>query len=291
MSFTGAIIGTRVGFDPVLVSNGAEVIEVRSGGIAILVLSLGLIGGSVLADEVTVSFFAHSCFTVQAEGGPVVMIDPYGTYVPYPGLPAPADIVLMTHGHIDHCPDCYGETNRVEGDPIKVFLLNADGRCREKLPPASWKITEEFSTHAIEASHVTSGGGGQGWMCMFSFEIGGVRFAHLGDLGKTLTPGQIAALSDVDVLFIPVGGAFTINASEAMTVIAQLPSVKVVFPIHHFVAGHTPSSWSAMAPVSGFVLLAQSTYTVREIDDYQAAVSADTLPRSTEVWILEYKKE
>ncbi len=252
-------------------------------------LLAALMGVMAIGGEVTVSYLGQSCFTLEPEEGPVVMVDPYGSYVGFPGLPAPADIVLMTHGHIDHCPYCYGESDRVEGDPIEVYLLDKDGRCREKLPPGFWRITPEFTTHAIEASHVTASGGGQGWMCMFSFEIDGVQFAHLGDVGKILTADQRRALDNVDVVFLPVGGAFTIDAAEAMTVIAQLPSVKVVFPMHYYVAGATPTSWSSMETAEPFLQLAETMYTVREIDGHQVAVSADTLPRSPEVWSLDYK--
>ena len=139
---------------------------------------------AVNAGDVVFSYLGHSCFTTEAETEPVVMLDPYGSYVSYPGIPAPADVVLMTHAHIDRCPDCYGETDRAEGDPIKVFLLDDNGRYRERLPLAVWEVTPEFKAHAIEANRVMSTGGGQGWVCMLSFEIGGICFAHLGDLGE-----------------------------------------------------------------------------------------------------------
>jgi len=257
---------------------------VRLTILCVLVIGFGV---GVGAGEVAVSYLGHSCFTIQAEGGPILMLDPYGSYVPYPALPKPADIVLITHAHIDHCPYCFGENDRVEGDPIKVFLLDAEGHCREKLPPGAWVITDEFKTHAIEGSHVTQSGGGEGWVCMFSFEIDGIRFAHLGDLGRFLNSTQMEALSGVDVLFLPVGGAYTLDAAEAMTVIAQLPSVKVVFPMHYYVEGYCP--WSAMAPVNDFTELAQMMYTVREIDGSSVSLDAETLPRSVEVWVLQFE--
>ena len=49
---------------------------------------------------------------------------------------------------------------------------------------------------------------------MFIFEVGGVRIAHLGDLGHVLNDEQLAAIGAVDVLLIPVGGTFTIDALD-----------------------------------------------------------------------------
>jgi len=244
---------------------------------------------AVVGGEVAVSFLGHSCFTIQAAGEPVVLIDPYATYVPYPGLPVAADIVLMTHRHIDHCPYCYGETDRVDGDPMLVHLWDDAGRCREKIPPAAWVITPEFKTHAIEATHVTESGGGQGWVCIFSFEVDGIRFAHFGDIGRTLTEAQIEALDGVEVIFLPVGGSFTIDPAEAMTVIGQLPSVRIAFPMHFGVAGITP--WPTIAPLEDFTTLAGATYTVRRFDGYTVELDDETLPRSVEIWVLPHKPD
>ena len=73
-----------------------------------------------------------------------------------------------------------------------------------------------------------------------------------------------------------------------MTVIAQLPSVKVVFPMHYYVEGYCP--WPDMAPLEDFTLVADVLYTVREIDDYKAVLDVDTLPRGVEIWVLEFQE-
>lgn len=170
-----------------------------------------------------------------------------------------------------------------------LYLIDTStGRCKEKLPPSSWVITDDFKTHAIEGNHETLSGGGAGWVCMFSFEIGGIKFAHLGDLGRVLSATQMQALSDVDVLFLPVGGVATIDAAEALTVMAQLPSVKVVFPMHYYVEGITP--WRDFAPLTDFTDVAELQHTVRTIGDFKALLDADALPESVEVWILDYER-
>ena len=121
---------------------------------------------------------------------------------------------------------------------------------------------------------------------MFSFEVGGLRFAHLADLGRILTSSQITALGVVDVLFIPVGGAFTIDAAEALTVIAQLPTVKIVFPMHYYVEDITP--WPEIAPLSDFTLVADTMHEVINQETHQVVIDSSALPETVEVWVLEF---
>lgn len=244
-----------------------------------------LLGPLVLAEDVTITYLGHSCFTVEAEKG-TVMIDPYATYVPYPGLPKPADVVLITHGHIDHCPWCYGEEDRVLGEPILVWPFDKAGRVKE----GRWRITDWLVVDFIEATHVTRTGGGQGLVSLFAFDLGGIRFAHLGDLGRPLTEGQVAALGDVEVLMIPVGGAYTVDAAEAIDVIKQLPTVKVVLPMHYFVEGHCP--WRGLDPLSVFIDLAQEEgWPVQKPGASQVVLSADALPEALEVWAMDFASE
>ena len=250
---------------------------------ALLVAGVLLCGVVVSGGEVVLTYYGHSCVTLQGEDGPVVMIDPYGTYVPHPGLPAAADIVLMTHAHVDHCPPCYREMDRVLGeDPFYFLALEPDGRARD----GRYNLDDRLSVKVIPASHVNARGGGAGEVGMLRFEIDGIVFAHLGDLGTLLDAAQMAALRDVQIVFLPVGKQFTLDEAEAMTVIAQLPGVKVVFPIHYYVEGITP--WTGMAPLSEFTSVASVMYPVIEIDDSWVTLDADDLPASLEVWVLDY---
>ena len=241
-----------------------------------------LSGYALAAEPIDIIYLGHSCFIIQAADGPIIMLDPYASYVPYPALPQPADIVLMTHSHIDHCPSCYGEDDRILGDPVEVKPWDRMGRVQNR----EILVADELLVEVTGASHVTTTGGGAGYVALFSFEVGGLRFAHLGDLGKVLTDEQIAVLGDVDVLFIPIGGAFTIDASEALTVIDQLPSVSIVFPMHYGVKGITP--WPTIAPLSDFTQLARSTHTLVVQETYQVSIDAEDLPETTEIWILDY---
>lgn len=249
------------------------------------VLLLVAVFAALVSGQVEVKYYGHSCFTIQESDGPIIMLDPYATFVKYTGLPQPADIVLMTHGHIDHCPYCFGETDQVAGDPVIVQSWNSQGRIRE----GDWQITEDLLVRFTEASHVTSAGGGAGVVALVSFEVAGIRFAHLGDLGKPLTSTQVQALEEVQVLFLPVGGTFTVDALEAMTVIGQLENLSIVFPMHYFVADKTP--WTDIAPLSSFRSVVAGVYSIQDIEASEIELTLDTLPETVEVWVLDYAQD
>lgn len=56
----------------------------------------------------------------------------------------------------------------------------------------------------------------------FKIEMGSLRICHLGRLGTKLTPEQLEAIGDVDVLFVPIGGGETVEAKKAKEVIEQI---------------------------------------------------------------------
>ena len=59
-----------------------------------------------------------------------------------------------------------------------------------------------------------------------------MRIVHFGDLGCMLTDEQAALLKQADVLMIPVGGFYTIDAVQAKEIVSALEP-KVVIPMHY----------------------------------------------------------
>ena len=64
------------------------------------------------------------------------------------------------------------------------------------------------------------------------FDIDGIKVCHMGDLGHILTERQIEEIGSVDVLLIPVGGYYTIDAKQAVEVMNQLKP-KITIPMHY----------------------------------------------------------
>jgi len=142
-------------------------------------------------------------------------IDPFDESI---GLKAPsitADILLITHDHADH-----NNKKAVKGTP---FLI--DG-------PGEYEVKEVF-IKGIPSFHDEEEGKKRGLNTIYTLELEEMKLCHLGDFGqKELTEDQLEQIGDIDILMIPVGGEFTIDAKGAAHVISQIEP-KIVIPMHY----------------------------------------------------------
>jgi L-ascorbate metabolism protein UlaG (beta-lactamase superfamily) len=180
-----------------------------------------------------VKFLGHACFLITSNAGLKVMLDPYeagafGGSINYAPIRDTADIVLISHDHADH--------NYVRGVPGSPKV------CRQGCD------FQGVEFRGVQACHDPEGGTKRGHITVFSFTLDDVRVCHLGDLGTTLTPEQIAAIGPVDVLLIPVGGTYTLDPSQAWAVVEQLKP-RLVIPMHF----KTAKVNMPLSPVEAFV--------------------------------------
>ena len=131
----------------------------------------------------------------------------------YGEVKVPADIVTVSHEHGDH-----NNTAVIAGNPQII---------------RGTKLTEakgiKFS--GIATFHDEKQGKERGPNTVFCFEVDNIHVCHLGDLGHKLTDREVAEIGKVDVLMIPVGGLWTIDARVAAEVVQQLKA-KVIIPMH-----------------------------------------------------------
>lgn len=165
-----------------------------------------------------ISWLGHSCFKIQ-NNETTLIIDPYADNI---GLKMPrlsADIVLSTHSHFDHA-----NFEAIRGDYFKIDS------------PGEYEIKDVF-IYGIPSFHDDNQGKSRGENLIFLIEIEGIRLAHFGDFGqKELTEEQLKKLEGVDILLIPVGGLYTIDAKVAAEIIAELEP-RIVIPMHYKVPG------------------------------------------------------
>lgn len=153
-----------------------------------------------------ITWYGHSCFLVETAGGSVVL-DPYndGQVPGYENLSLAADAVLCSHQHGDH--------NNVDA------VRQSGGHF---IAPVQ----------KLRTFHDDEGGSLRGSTLIHVIEEDGLRLAHMGDIGCPLTESQQQALAGVDVLLLPVGGYYTIDAQQAAQMVAQLHP-RVTIPMHY----------------------------------------------------------
>ena len=106
-------------------------------------------------------------------------------------------------------------------------------RRQEGLGPRSTRRFSDVAVRSVGVYHDDKRGAERGLDTVFVFEVGGMRIAHLGDLGHVLDDDQLAAIGSVDVVLVPVGGVTTIDAHQATRVVDQLHPRLMVVPMHY----------------------------------------------------------
>ena len=135
-----------------------------------------------------------------------------------------ADQITISHEHPDHA-----NPKMVVNNPKVIHGVTPDKK--------GWaRIDEKFrdvTIRTVGVYHDDKRGALRGLSTVFIFEVGGLRIAHLGDLGHLLDDDELEAIGSVDVLLVPVGGATTLDAYHATRVVDQLHPRLMVVPMHY----------------------------------------------------------
>lgn len=160
-------------------------------------------------------WLGQSCFKIKGKTATLI-IDPYESE--FTGLKLPKDleaqIVLSTHSHKDH-----NNIAAVTGSPLVIA------------GPGEYEVAG-VSIEGIGAFHDEVNGAERGTNTVYHILMDGINIVHLGDLGHKLTEGQLSKIDSTDILMIPVGGKFSLDAEKAVEVVAQLEP-EIVIPMHY----------------------------------------------------------
>ena len=171
-----------------------------------------------------VRWYGQSAFLLTGEDRRV-FIDPFGEVSwlttrgiewHYPPITdVEADLVLVTHDHLDH-----NAVDVIGGNPA---IIRATGTHES---PVGEVV-------GIASEHDAAAGTQRGANTIFRFTLDDVRIAHLGDFGQpALRPEQREALGAVDVLFVPVGGGATLPPEDAARLVHEV-APRLVVPMHY----------------------------------------------------------
>jgi L-ascorbate metabolism protein UlaG (beta-lactamase superfamily) len=164
--------------------------------------------------EVTIKWLGHSSFLISLDGVLKIVTDPFDSSVGYPLPDVTADVCVVSHDHFDH-----NNVSVVKGNP-------------EVVKGTGEREAKGIKFKGVASFHDEKGGSERGENTIFTWELGGIKFVHAGDLGIDLSDSQKNEIGTADVLFVPTGGFYTIDAAVASKVVASL-NPKVVIPMHY----------------------------------------------------------
>jgi len=212
-----------------------------------------------------ITWFGHAAFGLKAEDGTRLIVDPYepaafGGVIGYGPINAEADVVITSHDHADH-----NYTKDIRG---AFTLIDKAGEYQVK----------SFTIKTISTFHDASRGQERGTNLLSLITADGLRIVHGGDLGHRLSPETINGIGRVDVLLIPVGGFFTIDAAGATQVMEDLQPF-ITIPMHYRTA-------KCALPIAEITDFLQGKHNVVRQDGSTLTVSAATLPPEPQIVVL-----
>jgi L-ascorbate metabolism protein UlaG (beta-lactamase superfamily) len=172
------------------------------------------------AGVTTITFLGHATFVIESPGGTMAATDYSGRHQP-PRVP---EIITMNHAHSTHFTDSPDARIpnvlrgwRPDGGPANHDIKVGDMRVRN-LPTniRAW-----------------DGGTRRYGNSIFVFEAAGLCIAHLGHLHHLLTPDDLATIGQLDIVMVPIDGAWTSNQGDMVEVLAQL-NPRLILPMHYW---------------------------------------------------------
>lgn len=213
-----------------------------------------------------VKWFGQSAFLITSEEGTRIITDPYKSGplrgIRYGKIEEAADVVTVSHEHVDH-----NNVAAVRGNPqvVKgVGTFEAKG----------------IGFRGIASFHDSLRAPWKRPNTIFCFTVDDIKLCFLGDLGHQPTEEQVAQIGEVDVLFIPVGGRFTIDASGASQTSETLRP-RVAIPMHY-------KTDKLLLPLRRVAPFLEGKTSVRRLDTSEVELKREELPSPTEIVVLEH---
>ena len=209
-----------------------------------------------------IKWYGHSCFLITADNGVRILTDPCDESTGYILKDIETDIVTSSHDHFDH-----NYFAAAKGEPIILKDAGETEACGIRfLGVPTW--------------HDKTNGSERGSNIIFVFEVDGMKIAHLGDLGHMPNDAQKAALQDLDILMLPIGGTYTIDTPQAEALIADLKPRRVI-AMHFKTEAYSSIN---IATCDAFAADMKAAFMPREIE-----ITKENIMDLPEVMILSYK--
>jgi len=250
---------------------------------ALAALALG-VSMSAAADKPTkVRWYGQSLIQIETVAGKKIVFDPH--LVPAFGLEKPdADLLCVSYeyDYIDFAKTLPKNDKRLERRGLKPTNKAKTAFEWNKLDETIEGLGVKLKTFGVYRDE--KDGKERGLCSVFVIIVDGLTFCHLGVIGHELSPQLVKQIGKIDVLFVPVGGIYTINGEVARKVTAAINPRLFAIPMHYGVEGYD----DLLSPAE---FLEEQKNVKKMEDTNELSVSAEMKPDGGyTVAVLGYKK-
>lgn len=161
-----------------------------------------------------IQWFGHSSFLITSNLGKRILTDPFNIDIGYTPYKEFSNIITVSHNHFDHC-----NLDNISSD---TKVINTTGV----------HILDFCKITGFSSFHDDCNGIKRGSNIIYIYELDGFRLCHLGDLGHELSREFLELIKPIDILFIPIGGYYTINGMMASKIVKSI-NANYIFPMHY----------------------------------------------------------
>ena len=181
-----------------------------------------------------IKYLGHAAFLIKSKNARL-LTDPFDPQMVEIKLSKiEADIVTISHHHQDH-----DFMAAISGEPLVIDL------------PGDYE-KRGFRIFGYPSYHDKVQGKERGKNTLFKIETEGIRILHCGDLGYVPDEKFLDSLGEIDILLVPVGGYYTIDAKEAVALAKKIEPA-IIIPMHYKTAKHHPQIFEKIAPLDDFL--------------------------------------
>jgi len=212
---------------------------------------------------VKIKWLGHSSFLIESKRGIKIITDPFDETLGYKLPRIKVNIVTISHEHFDH-----NYVRGVKGRPI-VFK----GIVKRE--------SHKMEFRGVSSYHDSVFGSKRGTNTIFIIKADGLNLCHLGDLGHILSPDKLTEIGFIDILFIPVGGFYTIDSAQATQIVNDIKP-RITIPMHY----KTEAIKLSIDPVEVFL---SNKNNVKRLESNEFEIEKDTLPENNQILVLQYE--
>jgi L-ascorbate metabolism protein UlaG (beta-lactamase superfamily) len=219
--------------------------------------------GVLASNEARITFIGHSTFLIESPEGAKIATD-YNDYVRPLVLP---NIATMNRAHSSHFTDFPSPAiNHVlrgwnpEGGPANHDVEYKDVHVRNIATNTRWGDSGSYGAYGNS---------------IFIFQLAGMCIGHLGHLHHTLTPEQLAAIGQLDIVLVPVDGGYTLDIAGMADVMKTLRA-RLIIPMHYF----------NQFTLNRFLERIKGEWPVEFNDSPTIVVSQKTIPTEAKILVL-----